>query len=117
MDARIIPAAMALMFLAETVSAGEVRLDMESAASLRRAKATPAGEVQFVAGREGKGARLVAGGRVQLPSDGVLTARRGTVEMWIEPAWDGSDPKRHTFFHMGESTGHITLFATGGRLL
>jgi len=117
MDANRMRIAVVLMLVSGALSAEELKLDMESPASIQRAGAALKGDVGFVEGREGKGASFVAGGRVEFPTGGALTARQGTVQMWVKPAWAGSHPGRHTLFHMGGSDAHVTLFATGGKLL
>lgn len=107
----------ALMLLSGTLSAEALHLDMEDAASVRTTGAALTGGVRFVQGRKGRGAQFQEGAHLRLSPGASLTAKQGTIEMWVKPKWDGRDPKRHAFFHMARGDAHVTLFATGGELL
>lgn len=110
--AAILPAA-----AAPDAPAGAVRLSLDDAAGIRGAGAAIRGKITFVDGRTGRAALLAGGAHIRLPSAGTLTAGEGTVEMRVRPRWAGADPGRHTLFHTGGGHAHVTIFATGGRLL
>ena len=108
---------MALLLFSQVSAAAVAELDMESSASVRAAGGVPVGKVTFVAGHRGRTAHFAAGAHVRLKPGPALTAKQGAIDMWVKPEWDGADQGRHTFWHMGGGQQHVTLFATGGKLL
>jgi len=59
--------------------------------------------VVFKQGKEGKGAYFDKSSYLRFPARGNINYRRGTVEFWLKPNWDGDDGGYHYFF-----AGNIT---------
>src|SRR5690242_8783001 len=55
---------------------------------------TPAKSVSttFARGRWGNAVGIGTGGNLAYPAGGNLSLQDGTVEMWVSPLWDGSNP-------------------------
>ena len=59
-------------------------------------------------------------GYLELSSDGIVSPRAGTVEMWVSPVdWNGDDPHFHVFFESRGAGGAFWLYKYfhGGSLM
>lgn len=54
--------------------------------------------VALVEGKVGKGGLFERGSYLRFPARGNINFRRGTVEFWVKPNWDGDDGGYHYFF-------------------
>jgi hypothetical protein len=65
--------------------------------------------VSFVPGYHDLGAELTGTAVLTYPVDGNIEAARGSVEMWVQPLWDGDDGGSYTLFWWGGGPGHLHL--------
>jgi len=53
--------------------------------------------IAFTEGRFGQGVLVSGTATLVYPTAGNITATQGTVEFWVQPAWDGDDGQDHAF--------------------
>jgi len=78
------------------------------------------GKPELVPGRLGKALKSgPATGYVMYPTEGIISAEGGTVEMWVMPLdWEPADEEFHVFFEVkGEGALYLYKFYQGTRLL
>ncbi len=56
------------------------------------------GEVSYISAPDGQGALLVNGSYLSYSSAGYFAKSAGTLSLWIQPQWHGSDAKRYAIF-------------------
>lgn len=83
-----------------------LKIDFESATDvgtifLDTIKASSAG---FVLGKKEEGILIKAGNTLTYPSMFNIDPKKGTIDFWVKPRWNGNDGLTHYFFDTGEAT-------------
>ncbi len=83
-------------------------------------KATAEGQPELVAGKFGQALKSgPATGYLHYPTAGIVSAKAGTVEMWVCPVdWAGTEEKFHAFFDVrGQGALYLYKYYQGGLLM